>query len=206
MRLEVSAHQPSLLCKACANRSDLPIQNDALELKRYPSNTAAMSHLEDLLCEYYEWRGYIVRRNVKVGRLKHGGWEGELDVVAYHPKTGDLLHLEPSIDADPWSKREQRFAKKFGAGRRYIFTDVFPWLDRETPLRQVAVLISGGKNHKHLAGGDVKTIDEVAREIRLAVAIEGKMASAAVPEQFPLLRTIQMFESGYYRRLPDGGA
>lgn len=26
-----------------------------------------------LLCEVYDWRGYILRRNVKVGRLKHGG-------------------------------------------------------------------------------------------------------------------------------------
>src|SRR5437764_13234533 len=60
-----------------------------------------MSHLEDLLCEYYDWQGYIVRRNVKVGRLSHGGWEGELDIVAYHPKTRDLVHLEPSIDALP---------------------------------------------------------------------------------------------------------
>jgi len=41
-----------------------------------------VSHLEDLLCEYYEWQGYIVRRNIKVGRLGHGGWEGELDLVA----------------------------------------------------------------------------------------------------------------------------
>jgi len=40
-----------------------------------------VSHLEDLLCEYYEWQGYIVRRNIKVGRLGHGGWEGELDIV-----------------------------------------------------------------------------------------------------------------------------
>ncbi len=31
-----------------------------------------MSHLEDLLCEYYDWQGYIVRRNVKVGRLGQG--------------------------------------------------------------------------------------------------------------------------------------
>src|SRR5882672_2600591 len=58
-----------------------------------------VSHLEDLLCEYYEWQGYIVRRNIKVGRLGHGGWEGELDIVAYHPKSNHLVHLEPSLDA-----------------------------------------------------------------------------------------------------------
>lgn len=155
---------------------------------------------------YHEWQGYIVRRNVKIGRLKHDGWEGELDIVAYHPKSGDLIHLEPSIDADPWSRREQRFTKKFRAGQNYIFADVFPWLDSATPLRQVAVLISGGKHHTELAGGQVRTIDEITREIRTAIANEGKMASGAIPEQFPLLRTIQLVESGYYRRLPDGAA
>lgn len=114
-----------------------------------------MSHLEDLLAQWYEWRGYIVRRNVKVCRLKHGGWEGELDIIAYHPQTRELVHLEPSIDARSWEKRAQRFTKKFESGKRYIYRDVFPWLDRTTPLRQMAILTTRGKDRKKLAGGDV---------------------------------------------------
>jgi hypothetical protein len=159
-----------------------------------------MSHLEDLLREYYEWQGYIVRRNVKVGRLKHGGWEGELDIVAYHPTTRDLLHLEPSIDAHSWAMREQRFAKKFRAGQKYIFSEVFPWLDARTPLKQVAILIASGRSRSQLAGGAIWTIDEITGQIRSKVAKEGRMASRAIPEQFPLLRTIQLVESGYYGR------
>ena len=159
-----------------------------------------MSHLEDLLCEYYEWQGYIVRRNVKVGRLQHGGWEGELDIIAYHPKTSDLLHLEPSLDAHPWAKREARFTKKFRAGRKYIFREVLPWLDPATPLAQVAVLATGPGARTKLAGGSVRSIDAVTSEIRAKVAAEGKMASRAISEQFPLLRTIQLVECGYYRR------
>jgi len=49
-----------------------------------------MSHLESLIVEYLDWQGYLVRRNTKVGRLKHGGWEMELDVIGYNPHTGDL--------------------------------------------------------------------------------------------------------------------
>ena len=45
-----------------------------------------MSHLEDLLCEYYEWQGYVVRRNIKVGPLSHGGHEGELDIIVSHQR------------------------------------------------------------------------------------------------------------------------
>ena len=160
-----------------------------------------MNHFETLIKQYYEWKGYIVRRNVKVGRLSHGGWEGELDIVAFHPQTNDLIHLEPSLDADPWSKREQRFAKKFSAGRSYIFTDLFPWLGPTTPLKQVAILISRGKARSTLAGAEVVTVDEITRQIRTEVVATGKMASNAIPEQFSLLRTIQLVESGYYRRL-----
>ena len=71
-----------------------------------------MNHLEMLIEQYYEWKGYIVRNNVKVGRLSHGGWAGELDIVAYNPVSNHLLHLEPSIDAHPWKTREKRFKKK----------------------------------------------------------------------------------------------
>ncbi len=63
-----------------------------------------MNHLEKLIRQYYEWQGYIVRGNVLVGRLSHGGWAGELDIVAYHPQTKRLLHIEPSLDAHTWAK------------------------------------------------------------------------------------------------------
>ena len=160
-----------------------------------------MSHLEDLICQYYEWEGYIVRRNVKVGRLPQGGWEGELDVVAYHPESKNLVHLEPSVDGLSWARREERFSKKFLAGKKYIFTEVLPWLDASTPLKQVAVLVSRGADHDTIGGGEVLTIDEITKEIRDKVAAKGLMASAAVPEQFDLLRTIQLVVSGYYRRI-----
>jgi hypothetical protein len=58
-----------------------------------------MSHLESLIAEYLEWQGFLIRRNVKVGRRARGGWEMELDVVGFHPHSGTLVHYEPSIDA-----------------------------------------------------------------------------------------------------------
>lgn len=160
-----------------------------------------MSHLEDLISEYYEWQGYLVRRNIKVGRLKHGGWAGELDVVAYHPETQALVHLEPSIDAHSWTKREERFKKKFDAGRSHIFKAVFPWLDRKTPLRQVAVLISHPPGRDRIGGGEIVSVDELVGEIRSVVASQGVMGRSAVPERFPNLRTIQLVERGYYRQV-----
>ncbi len=156
-----------------------------------------MNHLEKLIRQYYEWQGYIVRGNVKVGRLSHGGWAGELDIVAYHPQTGHLVHLEPSLDADSWAKREERFKKKFESGRRYIRSDVFPWLDKKTPIEQIAVLVTSSRSE--LAGGRVVSIDEFMHEVKNEIAKQGKMAQNAIPEEYDLLRTIQMAICGYRR-------
>lgn len=149
------------------------------------------NHLEQLVAEWLEHKGYFVRRNVKVGKLSHGGFEGELDIVAYHPIDNHLLHIEPSIDADPWKKREQRFQKKFDAGRKYIINQVFPWLPHNKSFEQWAVLWGSDKNHATLAGGKVIPIWKLYRMIARDVLSIGSAAGNAIPEQFPLLRTMQ---------------
>ncbi|MFN3918771.1 MAG: hypothetical protein ACK4JF_00595 [Methylohalobius sp.] len=156
-----------------------------------------MNHLEKLVRQFYQWRGYIVRGNVKVGALSHGGWEGELDVVAYHPQVGHLIHLEPSMDAQPWPWREVRFRKKFELGRRYICQDVFPWLEPTTPLEQVAILVSAAR--KELGGGRVVSIDEFVATVKDAILKRGPMRKHAIPEEFDLLRTLQLALCGYVK-------
>lgn len=156
-----------------------------------------MNHLETLIRQFYEWQGYIVRGNVKVGKLAHGGWAGELDIVAYHPETQHLVHLEPSIDAHSWNRREERFTKKFHFGKKHIYRDVFPWLDKRTPLEQVAILVSSGR--ATLAGGSVISIDQFMSRVRRKIQASGIMAKNAIPEEYGLLRTVQMAICGYYR-------
>ena len=80
----------------------------------------AGNHLESLVAEWYELRGYFVRRNVQVGRRPKGGYECELDVVAFHPQKRSLVQIEPSLDAHTWTVREERYSKKFAAGSKYI--------------------------------------------------------------------------------------
>ncbi len=76
--------------------------------------------LEQLVAEWYEFSGYFVRRNVHVGRRKGGGYECELDVIAFYPDGKRLVHIESSMDSHSWAKREKRFRKKFEAGRKHI--------------------------------------------------------------------------------------
>src|ERR1700678_1591924 len=96
------------------------------------------NHLEDLICQYYEWQDCTVRKNAKVGRRDRGGWNGELDVVVYDHKKKNVLHFEPSLDADTWAKRDARYKRKFEAGRRHI-RDVWPWLPKDYSLEQIAI-------------------------------------------------------------------
>ena len=156
-----------------------------------------LNHLEILIKQYYEWKDYLVRNNVKVGKREKGGWECELDIVAYHPGTKHLLHIEPSLDAHTWERRELRFGKKFDAGRKFIFKEVFPWLDTSTHLEQIAVLITASR--QTIAGGKVVYIDQFIKEVKDEIAKIGIMGKNAISEQYHLLRTIQMVTCGYYK-------
>jgi hypothetical protein len=149
-----------------------------------------MNYLEQLVAEWYEYQGYFVRRNVLVGRRQNGGWECELDVVAFHPIERHLVHIEPSMDADPWVRREQRYARKFEAGRKYI-PQLFSGIAVPEHIEQIALFGLGSKaNHPELAGGQVWLISDLLERI-VAVLKTRRVEKQAVPEQFPLLRTLQ---------------
>jgi|TARA_R100000935_G_scaffold36841_1_gene57844 hypothetical protein len=149
-----------------------------------------MNHLEQLVAEWYEYRGYFVRRNIQVGPRANGGYECELDVVAFHPGQQHLVHIEPSMDAHSWAKREQRYGKKFEAGRQHI-PALFDGISLPKEIEQIALLgFASNANVKTLAGGRVMTTSELFAEIVTGIGNK-KIAKAAIPEQFPLLRTIQ---------------
>jgi len=149
-----------------------------------------MNQLEQLIFEWLEFKGYFVRRNVKVGILKHGGYTGELDIVAFNPNTGHILHIEPSTDAHNWKKREERYSKKFAIGKKYIISEVFPWLPNNSPIEQWAVLFASNKDHKSLAGGNVVPVTTLYKIIAKDLIIKIGKKNRVIPEQFPLLRTM----------------
>jgi len=149
------------------------------------------THLEELVAEWLEFKGYFVRRNVKVGKLSHGGHEGELDIVAYHPGQNHLLHVEPSIDGHTWQRREQRFRKKFDAGKKYIIAEILPWLPHNKVFDQWAVLWASDRHHAEIGGGRVVPMWALYRRIARDVLEVGDPRRKAIPEPFPLLRTIQ---------------
>jgi len=151
--------------------------------------------LEQLTREWYEYQGYFVRQNVNVGPRAKGGYECELDVVAFHPKTQHLVHIEPSMDANSWATRERRYKKKFAAGRKYI-PALFDGIEMPDKIEQIALLVfASTKNHSSLGGGRLMILDELLSNILDGLAETG-IEKSAVPEQLPIVRTLQ-FVSHY---------
>jgi hypothetical protein len=150
----------------------------------------AVNYLEELIAEWYEYQGYFVRRNIPVARRAKGGYECELDVVAYHPVRKHLVHLEPSMDADSWATREKRFGRKFEMGLKHIPT-IFEGLDLPDEVEQIAILVFASKrNHQTVGGGKLILIDELLEEI-FAHLKSKELTSSAVPEHLSILRSFQ---------------
>jgi hypothetical protein len=155
-----------------------------------------INFLEQLVAEWYEFRGYFVRRNVRVGPRAAGGHVAELDVVAFHPANKHLVHIEPSSDANSWDEREKRYAKKFRAGREHIPL-LFHGLDVPVEIDQIALFIFGStRKRTQIGGGRILLIDEFLNEIRSDLSSR-PVERAAVPEQYIILRSLQ-FAAHYW--------
>ena len=150
----------------------------------------AHNHLEQLIAEWYEYQGYYVKRNVLVGKREKGGWECELDVIAFHLTKKHLIHLEPSLDADSWAERERRYAKKFAAGRKYI-REQFDGLDLPDDIEQIALFLYASKTiHPTIGGGTVMPVGDLMAEI-FASLNDKRLETSAIPEHLTILRSFQ---------------
>lgn len=155
------------------------------------------NYLEQLVSEWYEYQGYFVRKNILVGKRKAGGYEGELDVVAFHPEMNKLVHIEPSMDTKSWPEREKRYKKKFSAGKKYI-PKLFVGMKTPKKITQIALFGNMGKNPKRsLAGGRVVTLREFLKEI-CDNTESHSTAKNIIPETYTILRTI-MFMAEHRR-------
>ena len=95
-----------------------------------------MNFLEQLAAEWYEYKGYFCRTNIRFGETGHGGHIGEMDVIAYHPKTKEFVHIECSTDAWSWERKKEVFAKKFKNAHKF-YEEKFPF-EKEN-IRKIAV-------------------------------------------------------------------
>ena len=148
-----------------------------------------MNFLEQLVTEWYAYQGYYVRPNVKFGKRLRGGYEGEMDVVAFNPEDRTLVHVETSSDSDSWEERRRRFRKKFETGAQYYNT-LFRFEFRT--VKKIAVVgFSKQKSRVDFGSGvELVTIPEMIMRITEKIR-RLRPAEAAIPEGYPLLRAIQ---------------
>lgn len=136
-------------------------------------------------------QGYFVRRNIHVGKRAKGGYTCELGIVGFRPQTQHFVHIEPSMDAQTWPVRESRYKKKFEAGRKYI-PELFQGVEVPTKIEQIALFSLGaGKTDRTvLADGRGMMMPELLAAI-MAEPKNKRIEREAIPEQYPLLRTIR---------------
>lgn len=167
------------------------------------SKAMQTNFLEEVVAEWLEYRGYLVKRNERVGRNPkgRGGNQAELDVVAFKPSGNHLIHVETSADADSWGEREKRFRKKFTDGANYIKL-LFDGLALPEQIHRRAVFALGSdKKHKTVGGGEVQMAEDLLIEI--LHHLKGiSFLSRAVPEKYPILRVLQMV-AHYQKRIID---
>lgn len=147
-----------------------------------------MNFLESLIAEWLEYNGYFVRRNIKVGRLQHGGWEGELDIIALNPSTHKLVHYECSSDQWTIKKRDEVFARKFALGEKHI-SAIFPEM-LLPPLEQKILHAYASKVQTTMGGVEVIRLQDFMVELVNNLGQKNPL-NEAVAEQYPLLRTLQ---------------
>jgi hypothetical protein len=156
-----------------------------------------MNFLEQLVAEWYEFRGYLVQTNVRFGRnpKARGGWEGEMDVVAFHPVKKILVHVEVSMDTISWKSRGERFRDKFEKAERY-YPSLFKFEFERVEKKIVLAYASRNPGNKlPMEGVEVKSVYDLLEQIKETLRRE-KYANPdgpglLIPEKWPLLRAIQ---------------
>lgn len=145
--------------------------------------------LEQLVAEYYSHMGYFVRTNVKFCPRKRGGYEGEMDVIAFHPVSLTLLHIETSMDSESWEKRREKFQKKFSTAQPY-YRKIFKF--KINKIEQMAIVgLSIPKKSPDLWNVvPVKYVPYFIGEITDYLSQYNPL-NQAIPENFPLLRAMQ---------------
>lgn len=150
-----------------------------------------MTFLEQLVAEWYAYNGHFVQTNVKFGKRKAGGYEGEMDVVAFHPRTKLITHVETSTDADSWEERRRRFGKKFGDAEKH-YSELFRF---DYQRVEKLAIVGWGRTVPVGISFDgtivIKTVPQFIFEVT-GVLSQRDPAKEAVPEHWPLLRAIQM--------------
>ncbi len=172
-----------------------------------------MNFLEQLAAEWYEYKGYFIRTNIRFGRnaTGRGGNVGEIDVIAYKPETQEFIHIESSTDANSWPERKVIFERKFTDARKY-YLEIFPFKTLDIKPKQIAIVgfnvtpIQETISWKSTSPEgsplediviEIIPIPDFVKKITNELKVKNPMQEA-IPESYLLLRAIQY--SSFFNR------
>lgn len=149
-----------------------------------------MNFLESLAAEWYAIQRYFVRTNIKANSRHNGGYDNEIDVLAFYPAEGKLVHLETSWDALTWEKREERYVST-----KFVFTpEDYQELVGVMPakIQKRAIIGTSKSQPKKIWGEDIEvtTVPNFVREIADDMRHRDPMRKV-IPETYPCLRSFQ---------------
>ena len=149
-----------------------------------------MNFLEQIAAEWYESQGYFVRTNTKANRRPNGGWNNELDVLAYDPAKRHLVHIETSWDADTWDQRQERYTT-----RKFVFShqqyEALIGSSLASVQRRAVVGTSQAPPVSSWGDGiEVCTVPQFIREIADGLRPRHPLRDI-IPETSPCLRSMQ---------------
>lgn len=149
-----------------------------------------MNFLESLAAEWYAIQGYFVRTNIKANPRKKGGYDNEIDVLAFLPATGKLVHLEASWDALSWEKREQRYLSKKFVFSPEQYADIIGTVPDNIQKR--AIIGTSKSQPKEIWGEDIEvtTVPNFVAQIAKEMKKRHPMRDV-IPETYTCLRSFQ---------------
>ena len=155
----------------------------------------ASNFLEELVAEWYDFKGFFVKTNIPYGIGARGGIKGEIDILAYNPKDKCICHIEVSSDSDSWDNRIEKFKKRFNHASAF-YDKILPFNYEQ--VKKIAILSFGEplSKNRELFEQSTKarliTLTAFFREIKSTLEnIDPN--KQAIPESYLLLRTIQFF-------------
>ncbi|NPA51438.1 MAG: hypothetical protein GXO22_00895 [Aquificae bacterium] len=154
--------------------------------------------LEELIYEYFEFKNFFVKRNIKLRKRTRGGYDREIDILALCPRNNHLYHIESSFAADSWEQTILNFKNKKFDITQEEYANLIGLSADKIKIFKVAILLNVPKKNRKQKKEDFKiktgakllSIGEFMRIVKHSIKFREPLKKA-VPEKYPLLRTIQ---------------
>ena len=154
-----------------------------------------VNFLEELIAEWYQYRGLLVMRNINLKKSVGGGIAGEIDILAFYPPGLQIIHAETSADSKRWRERIKFFKEKFKWPNELYYNELrLPQKARR--IDKIAIIHCSdkprGENKTQFekeTGAKLITFSEFMKN---SIIPNISKYSGTIPETFPLLRAIQL--------------